>query len=204
MTEPFHVLHVCTGNIGRSPMAERLMRLRLDKALGADVADAAFVVDSAGTWGHTGSRMEPFALLVLEERGLSSEGFAARELSEQHVQSADLVLTATTEHRAAVVGLVPAALRRTFTLRELARLAPEVDAALPDPAGRPVAGLVERARQVVEAALVARGRTARPGDRGVDDVVDPLGAPIEFYRARADEIDAACAEIVALLTGSRL
>ena len=36
---------------------------------------------------------------------------------------ADLVLTATTEHRAHAVGLAPSVVRRTFTLKEFARLA---------------------------------------------------------------------------------
>lgn len=200
MTGPFQVLHICTGNIGRSPMAERLMRMRLDKAVGADVADAAFLVSSAGTWGHTGSRMEAFAVQALAARGSDSGGFTARELTEAHIRSADLVLTATAEHRAAVVGLVPAALHRTFTLRELARLAPGASALLPGP-GDSAAELTERARQAVTAALVVRGQAPRPSDPADDDVVDPFGAPMDFYAARADEIDAACAEVVGLLTG---
>ena len=33
---PFTVLHVCTGNICRSPMAERLLARRVAAAYGAD------------------------------------------------------------------------------------------------------------------------------------------------------------------------
>jgi protein-tyrosine phosphatase len=193
---PFRVLHVCTGNIGRSPMAERLMRARLAKVLGDGAS--SFVVDSAGTWGHTGSPMEPFAATALAVLGVSPDGFAARELAEEHVRSADLVLTATTEHRTTVVGLVPGALHRTFTLRELARLAPAVEPGL-----EPGLDPVTRAHEAVAAAVVARGREPRPVDPADDDVADPIGAPVGFYLDRAAEIDDACVQVVGLLVGTR-
>jgi protein-tyrosine phosphatase len=117
----FRVLHVCTGNICRSPMAERLTRAGLEQRLGPDAR--RFVVESAGTWGHSGSPMEPHALSVLAAAGVDGSDFRARELVAEHVVAADLVLGATREHRAAAVVLHPRAASRTFTLREFARLA---------------------------------------------------------------------------------
>jgi glycine hydroxymethyltransferase len=63
----FRVLHVCTGNICRSPMAERLMATMLQAAWPEQAHRV--VVESAGTWGHTGSPMEPYALATLAELG---------------------------------------------------------------------------------------------------------------------------------------
>jgi protein-tyrosine-phosphatase len=103
---PFRVLHVCTGNICRSPMAELLMRRMLDR--GWPEQAERFVVESAGTWGHAGSPMEPHALTVLADHGVDGEAFRARELAAEHVAGADLVLAATREHRAAAVVLYPA------------------------------------------------------------------------------------------------
>ncbi|MCW2614387.1 MAG: Tyrosine phosphatase, partial [Frankiales bacterium] len=117
MSDVFRVLHVCTGNICRSPMAERLMRAGLAERLGAD-ADR-FVVESAGTWGHSGSPMEAHAHTTLASYGVDGADFRARELVAEHVAGADLVLGATREHRAAAVVLHPRAASRTFTLREL-------------------------------------------------------------------------------------
>lgn len=198
MTAPFHVLHVCTGNIGRSPMAERIMRMRLERAVGAYTATTRYLVDSAGTWGHTGSAMEPFAGTALASLGVNAEGFAARELTEEQVRSADLVLTATADHRSTVVGLVPAALHRTFTLREFARLSPMIDRVLP-----PGLDPVERSRRAVAEAIVARGRQPRAANPADDDVADPIGAPVDYYLGRAGEIDQACTQAVAVLTGVR-
>ena len=169
----FRVLHVCTGNICRSPMAEHLMREGLRRRLGPD-ADR-FVVESAGTWGHTGSPMESYALSTLASYDVDGSSFSARELVAEHVVAADLVLGATREHRAAAVVLHPRAAARTFTLREFARLAGAVD-----PAGLPTGDPVERAQALVKAAAASRGLVP-PGSPRDDDLDDPYQAPASSF-----------------------
>jgi protein-tyrosine phosphatase len=169
----FRVLHVCTGNICRSPMAEHLMRAGLQKRLGDD-ADR-FVVESAGTWGHTGSPMEGYALSTLASYDVDGAAFAARELVAEHVVAADLVLGATREHRAAAVVLHPRAAARTFTLREFARLAAAVD-----PAGLPGGDPVGRAQALVRAVAAQRGLVPPEHPRD-DDLDDPYQAPASAF-----------------------
>ena len=193
MGEVFRVLHVCTGNICRSPMAERLMRSGLENRLGAEAA--RFVVESAGTWGHSGSPMEAHALTTLASYGLDGGDFRARELVAEHVAGADLVLTATREHRAAAVVLQPRAASRTFTLRELARLTTAVDAAeLPD------GDVVERARALVRAAAARRGLVP-PRTPKDDDLADPYQAPASAFDACADLVAASLRGPLDLLAG---
>lgn len=169
----FRVLHVCTGNICRSPMAEHLMREGLRQRFG-DGADG-FVVESAGTWGHTGSPMEPFARSTLAAAGVDGTDFRARELLAEHVAGADLVLGATREHRAASVVLQPRSASRTFTLREFARLTGAVD-----PAELPTGDLEERARALVRLAAGQRGMV-RPETPKDDDLEDPYQAPAVVF-----------------------
>ena len=169
MSDVFRILHVCTGNICRSPMAERLTRAGLEQRLGADAA--RFVVESAGTWGHSGAPMEPYALSTLASYGVDGRDFRARELVAEHVAGADLVLTATREHRAAAVVLHPRAAARTFTLREFARLAGAVD-----PGQLTAADPVERARELVRAAAGKRGLVP-PQTPKDDDLADPYQGP---------------------------
>lgn len=187
----FSVLTVCTGNICRSPLMERLLAARLRECCGDEADQVA--VGSAGTWGHEGAGMEPFAARCLVDRGADPSGFTARELDADMVTQADLILGATRDHRAAAVTLVPPAIRRCFTLLEFARLLSELH-----PQDLPGGPLALRLRAMVEAASANRGliRPARPRD---DDIEDPYGAPHRVFARVADVIDAAIAVPVRLL-----
>lgn len=171
----YRVMTVCTGNICRSPMAEHLMRAHLE-VRGLE----GFEVASAGTHGLVGEPVFTHAAVAM--RTLDSSAFRARLLTADLVEQADLVLTATRVHRAAVVTLVPRVAARAFTLREFDRLLSAVDPAElpPDP--------VARARAMVAVAARHRGviRAERPDD---DDVADPYGGPAEGYLPTARLIE---------------
>lgn len=191
MSDVFRVLHVCTGNICRSPMAERLMRSGLENRLGADAA--RFVVESAGTWGHSGASMEPHALTTLGLFEVDGSDFRARELLAEHVRTADLVLTATRDHRASAVVLQPRAASRTFTLREFARLTAAVG---PLQATDPV----ERARELVRAAAGKRGLVPPVAPKD-DDLADPYKGPASGFEVCADLVAASLRGPLDLLAG---
>ncbi|WP_235009810.1 low molecular weight phosphatase family protein [Mycobacterium sp. 3519A] len=111
---------MCTGNICRSPIAERLAA-----AYGARLAIPQFRASSAGTRALTGHVIHPNAACVLEELGGDASDFAARQLTSRIASAADLVITMTAVHRDAVLHLAPGQLHRTFTLSEASRLASE-------------------------------------------------------------------------------
>jgi len=189
----FRVLHVCTGNICRSPLGERLMREGLRERLGNGAS--VFDVRSAGTLGNPGQPMEPFALSTLAALGHDGSDFGATFLVEDLVAGADLVLAATREHRAAAVTLNPRAARKTFTLREFDRLLSVVD-----PEALPTGDRVERAHAIVLAAAAQRGlvRPDRPGD---DDVTDPYRGPESGFTATGALIAATLQRPLDLLAG---
>ncbi len=168
------VLVVCTGNICRSPLGEGFLR----RALTARLGDATPDVGSAGTFGWEGSGATAESVEAGAERGLDVSEHVARPLVPPLVNDAVLVVTMTAEHRDEVVAMVPSAAARTFTLKELARLAE----ALPAP-GTP-ADL--ESRVAAAASLRSRGFEGNPFD---EDVTDPLGSPLDTYRAIAWEIE---------------
>lgn len=183
------ILVVCTGNVCRSPMIERLLQRQLDAAYGPGQIEVA----SAGTSSLAGRPMDERSASLLAELGGSGDGFVARQLSERHIGAADLVLTATRQHRSAVVSQNPRALRRTFTVRELALLLHGAD----------VAGLPsDPAQRVPAVAELARSRRHLLGgtDQTLLDVVDPFRAEDEVYQQVRAELAPAVEVIAAALT----
>ena len=178
----FSVLFVCIGNVCRSPLAERLLKARLDELRGASQDDV--LVTSAGVRALAGNAMDASAAQELHRRDGTSEGFVAEQLTEQRVVSADLVLTMTRELRSRVLEEAPAALRRTFTLTEFAEL-------------------VETERADSPQALVADAAQHRSSALLDDyDVADPIGGSVELHREVADVIDDAVRRVAHALATS--
>lgn len=157
------MLAVCTANLCRSPLLERVLGARLADRFGPA---GPVRVASAGTRARVGVRPPETVEELVADQGGDPSGMRSRPLTAEMVREAALVLTATREHRADVVRLEPRALSRTFTVPEFARLLGGMPT--PDPlAGSPLAA-------VVAAAAVRRGTLARvrPAE---DDVPDPVG-----------------------------
>jgi protein-tyrosine phosphatase len=171
-------------------MAERLARRRFDAVLGRDANRV--LVQSAGVRAEDGSPMHPGVVQVLRERGACPDGFVSRPLTAGIVASADLVLTATRQHRAACVTLVPEAVRHTYTLRQFARIAAGLDREHPQWTDGPPHA---RLRGLVRLAMEGRGRT-QPVEPGEDDLADPVREPITAFRRCADDIDAVLDRVI--------
>lgn len=193
---PFTVLHVCMGNICRSPMAERLLAAAVAEAGGSDEVVHSH---SAGTGGwHEGEEMNPPAARQVRSRGGDPDGFGARKLHAEHIEAADLILTATADQQDYVTALRPDSAERTFVLGEFGRLLAEVDpAALPELNGS-ADGV--HARGVALVAAVARlraGGAAQPGD----DLDDPWGRGDQVFGRVADQIQHTVGPLTVALFG---
>jgi protein-tyrosine phosphatase len=192
----YRILMVCTGNICRSPVMERLLVARLRERLTPDDA-ARFVVSSVGTWAVVGAPMAREAAETLVNLGGDPTGFSARQLDVGALPSMSLILTAAREHRALVVAGAPSVADRTVTLREFAGLlAPvtrhDIDSRVSseDP--------VERMSAIAAAAFEQRGLVPFE-DRVPEDVPDPYGKERAAYLRAASQINAALAVPLRLL-----
>ena len=188
---------MCTGNICRSPLAEQLFRARLQHL------DLPAEVHSAGTNALVGHGMTPEASAVAQHHGGAPAIHVARQLTAELVSTADLVLTATREHRSAVVALHPRAARYSYTLNQFARLvAPLAEAGAPadsafgaiagaDTAGADTAGAdtadsgPARAsvglRALVAEVAASRGFSPPPARAADDDIDDPYRRSEDVY-----------------------
>jgi len=175
-----HILFVCTGNICRSPTAERLVTAYAE----ANLPDPTeLTASSVGIHAVVGNPMEPTAEMVLSGLGGDGRNFRARQITEDQVAAADVILTMTRHHRNKVLNGSPRTLPRTFTLREAQALlsAVRVDA-LSDPAD-----LTQRGRDLV--AEMGRLRATRiHSARRSDDIGDPIGRDIDTFLRIGDDI----------------
>lgn len=166
-----HVLFVCTGNICRSPTAERLT-VAYARERGQELTSS-----SAGTHGLTGHQMDPDAATVLHQLGGDSDGFVARRITPRIADEADLILTMTARHRDAVLAVAPRKLRTTFTLLEAVALAEASGA-------RTIAEIADARSRHTVAAL---------------DIDDPYRRELEVYEQIGQQIADAVPRILHLL-----
>jgi protein-tyrosine phosphatase len=170
MSQPFRILTVCIGNVCRSPVAERLLRLHLGEAVRA----GSLVVESAGVGAMAGHEVHELALAQLTRLGGSGDGFVARQIMKDHVTQADLVLTATVEVRTKTLREEPRAMKRTFTLAEFAAVCEASwDADVPT---------------VQDLVAFAAANRALAADAALD-IDDPMGRSEAVHSDVADQID---------------
>lgn len=91
------ILVVCTGNICRSPIGERLLRKRLP----------GVKVKSAGVHGLVKHPADATAADVAANHGVSLEGHAGRKLTAEMARNYDLILAMESEHIAQVTAIAP-------------------------------------------------------------------------------------------------
>jgi len=142
-----NVLVVCTGNICRSPMAERM----LQAAPGPEGPDR---VESAGIGALVGAGADPHAVAVMDEIGLDLRGHTARSIDSVDVARFDLILVMERGQQAWLARHFPELRGRTF------RIGHWQERDVPDPFRRPKAAFRAARDQLQEAVFQWQGMPA--------------------------------------------
>lgn len=158
------VLFVCTGNMCRSPAAELILQ---------SLAIPGVHAESAGTEAVVGARVDEAMSGFLEVDGIEASDFRARQFTATMAARHDIIVTASSAHRRVVLREAPSALRRTFTLREIADLTELAE----------FEGPLEPFTRSSRLASLIRLRASRLPE-AVDDVMDPyLLSEVHYRRA---------------------
>lgn len=176
MTSAGTILVVCTGNVCRSPYIEHLLSHRL--------ADLGIEVSSAGTMALVDQPMQVETAALLAKLGIDDGGFEARQLVPAFVEHADLVLTATREHRKQVVRTAPRGLRYTFAVDDFSDLVADADLSAAvwgeAPDDTAATKLVRRA--------VARRADVTPRPASDCGIIDPYRQRSSAFEKMADQV----------------
>ncbi|MFT6719094.1 MAG: protein-tyrosine phosphatase [Sphingobacteriales bacterium] len=94
------VLMVCLGNICRSPLAEGILRNKVE------AAGLAWEIDSCGTAGfHVGNPPDPRSIEVAYKYGIYISNIACRQFHENDFQEFDLILSMDFSNQKDIKGL---------------------------------------------------------------------------------------------------
>lgn len=110
-----NILFVCTGNTCRSSMAEGIFKYLL-KNKNIDNIN----ISSAGISAYEGKEANEKAISVLKSQGIDITSHKARQLTDKIIETSDLILTMTYNHKMAILKYAPKASKKVFTLKEFA------------------------------------------------------------------------------------
>lgn len=185
---------VCTGNICRSPFVHVVLADALDR-----LAPGEFEVASSGTHALAGTPPERSTRAMVRERDLALTGYRASQTTPARLERADLILVMDKAQRQDVIDEFAGAVRRTFLLKEAARLIDALDRETPWEA-RTIAFGTGSARsrwlQVTRVLSAERERLRVNGD--LDVLADPFRAGHQAFVTMATEAEAAVDTLVHL------
>lgn len=119
---PMEAVFVCTGNVARSAAAE-IIASQLSEEYG--LTDD-WIFTSAGTSALSGSRVYRYVGKQLDERGYDISGYRAKQLTEDMVERATLLLVAEAEHADWIIREWPQYHHKVHLIKQVANLRQEV------------------------------------------------------------------------------
>lgn len=133
MSQPGHILTICTANICRSPMAEGLLRHAL---AGQPEPLKSLKVISAGVAARMGEAVSENSVIALKKVGIDISDSRSQPLTRKLLDQAAVVLCMTETHRALIQVHFDPAPKHIYLFREFMPKPsdPEID----DPYGLPL------------------------------------------------------------------
>ena len=176
---PMEAVFVCTGNVARSAAAE-IIASQLSEEYG--LTDD-WIFTSAGTSALSGSRVYRHVGKQLDERGYDISGYRAKQLTEDMVERATLILVAEAEHADWIIREWPQYHHKVHLIKQVANLKQEIGS---------------------EAEPISYLYSHNQAPRSSDNIGDPYRQGKEAARIAVDEIENSLFEILPWLSQAQV
>ena len=119
------ILMVCLGNICRSPLAEGILKSKLD---------SNFIVESAGTAAyHVGNKPDPRSIAVARQNGLNITNQRARKFIKQDFEDFDIIYAMDNSNYQNIIALAENSQQKEKVKLILNESFPDKNLDVPDP-----------------------------------------------------------------------
>ena len=119
------ILMVCLGNICRSPLAEGILKSKLD---------SNFTVESAGTAAyHVGNKPDPRSIAVARQNGLNITNQRARKFTKQDFEDFDIIYAMDNSNYQNIIALAENCQQKEKVKLILNESFPDKNLDVPDP-----------------------------------------------------------------------
>ena len=120
-----NIVFVCTGNTCRSPMAEGIFNSFINKG---------YFANSAGIFANPQDKPSENSIIAMKKLGIDIKVHRARQLDEELINCAHLILTMSQSHKNAILNANPELSNKVFTLAEFSGINKDIS----DPFGQSV------------------------------------------------------------------
>jgi protein-tyrosine-phosphatase len=144
------ILFVCSANMCRSPMAERLFEGLLEQIEPSE----DWLVTSAGIWAFDGSRASAGAVKALQRKGIDLSNHRAQGISPDLILDNDLILVMEQNHKEALQAAFPKFAGKVYLLSEMIGMSHDIR----DPIGGAAADYEDTAAELEQLLSAAYPR----------------------------------------------
>jgi protein-tyrosine phosphatase len=142
-----NILIVCTANICRSPVAEAILRDRLQKR-----GLAQWTISSAGTWAEIERGAAHYSIRLMADQGYDLSEHCARMVDGELLEQADLVLCMESGHVEAIKAEFAVQANKVHLLSEMVGRSHSI----PDPYGQSIQKyriMIAEVTEIIDAGL---------------------------------------------------
>ena len=131
----YSVLFVCTGNMCRSPIAEGILKKKLNEEAPAELRDKIFV-QSSGIYAYEGNKPSENAVKVSLQNLIDISLIRSKAINRVFIEQTDLILALSIDHLNFILENFPSARHKTFLLKTYGKeKGISISDSIPDPMG---------------------------------------------------------------------